>query len=640
MQYKNYILFIISWTWAIQLYSQELPDSTIYLNELDVNASRISAGLPGFKSTEFDSTTLKSNALNNLSDLLSNESSVFIKSYGQGSLASSSFRGGSAYHTAIIWNGISIINPLNGQLDLSLIPVAIADNITMQYGGSSSLFGSGAVAGSIHLDYNPEINNEFKTNLSLSQGSYKNYKQQLGIDLSKKRIATSLTLFNNQSKNNFSYENTYSGEYNREKLTHAEISNRALISNTQLRLTNDQILSMHAWIQTTDRNIPPTLLQDQSKAKEKDNSLRFNSEWKYQKPRKIIAVRAALLNDKINYTDLLTNTGDKSKTVQFVSEGELKLVPNHFNSFFIGINNTYIRAKHPAIISHNVQNRFTLFASYQFKSKNQRFISLVAAREEIVNNKIIPFTYSFGSQYLLAEWINIRANISKVYRLPTLSDLYWVPGGNAHLDPEDGYTMEGGMHLTLKMGKLKIESDLSLFSRKIDNWIIWLPGIRYWSPQNMLKVWSRGVETNNQINYKSGKTKFVLDILTSYVRSTNERATSENDRSLHMQLIYTPVYSGALKLTIQYSNTIFCYRHNYTGYRYVSTDNIQYLAPYDLGSLYLAWMHNYNKWDTKIFIQFNNIWNKQYQVISNRAMPGINFEAGMNIQWIKSFIKQ
>ena len=100
-----------------------------------------------------------------------NESPIFIKSYGLGSLATTSFRGGSASHTAILWNGFNLGSPMNGQLDLSLVPVSLANNVSIQYGGAGALWGSGAVGGAILLNSEPEFDQGLTVDAGTAFGS-------------------------------------------------------------------------------------------------------------------------------------------------------------------------------------------------------------------------------------------------------------------------------------------------------------------------------------------------------------------------------------------------------------------------------------------------------------------------------------
>src|SRR5665213_1406037 len=128
-------------------FSQEHKDSIKQLPVVEVSSSRLNTFASGNKSETFDSTLLNHYSTGNLADLLANESQVFIKSYGLGSLAMSSFRGAGAEQTAVLWNGFNLQSPMNGLLDLSLVPINFMDEVRLQYGGAGALWGSGAVGG-------------------------------------------------------------------------------------------------------------------------------------------------------------------------------------------------------------------------------------------------------------------------------------------------------------------------------------------------------------------------------------------------------------------------------------------------------------------------------------------------------------
>ena len=108
---------------------------TVRLYEVEVAAPRLVGVNVGAHVVVLDSATLARHATTDLGTLLGNESSVFIKNYGPGSLATTAFRGGSASHTAVLWNGFNIGSPMNGQLDLSLVPVFAANDMRIEHGG-------------------------------------------------------------------------------------------------------------------------------------------------------------------------------------------------------------------------------------------------------------------------------------------------------------------------------------------------------------------------------------------------------------------------------------------------------------------------------------------------------------------------
>ena len=76
----------------------------------------------GTQQTKFDSVVLKENIALSMADILTFNSSIFVKSYGRATLSTVSFRGTSPSHTQVTWNGMRINNPMLGMTDFSMIP--------------------------------------------------------------------------------------------------------------------------------------------------------------------------------------------------------------------------------------------------------------------------------------------------------------------------------------------------------------------------------------------------------------------------------------------------------------------------------------------------------------------------------------
>ena len=375
------------------------------------------------------------------------------------------------------------------------------------------------------------------------------------------------------------------------------------------------------------------MLQLSNKSKQADNDFRITSEWKYEKNKITSYIRAAYFNEALVYSDAIYHLADTSRSESIITEAEAKINLSHFNSVNIGINNTFVNGITSGYSGNRHQNRTAFFASYSYASKNEKLKTNISGRLEFLQNVFAPFTFSLGADYQFTKWLTGKTNIAKVYRVPTFNDLYWVPGGNQNLLPENGYSEDAGLNFHFKNKTIAFTTDVAVFNRSIKNWIIWLPGISYWKPQNIKDVWSRGIETNNTFSIKIRKAKISFSMLKSYVVSTNEQLTSGNDASKGKQLIYVPMYSGMAKVSLEYHDFILSYRHNYTGYRYTAADNTQFLNPYDLGSAYVSCKIPMKNTSANFFFQANNIWNKEYQVLLNRAMPQQNFTAGISFEF-------
>ncbi len=80
---------------------------------------------------------MKENIAFSMADILTFNSSVFVKSYGRATLSTVAFRGTSPSHTQVTWNGMRINNPMLGMTDFSTIPSYFIDDASLLHGTSS-----------------------------------------------------------------------------------------------------------------------------------------------------------------------------------------------------------------------------------------------------------------------------------------------------------------------------------------------------------------------------------------------------------------------------------------------------------------------------------------------------------------------
>ena len=83
-----------------------------------------------------------------------------------------------------------------------------------------------------------------------------------------------------------------------------------------------------------------------------------------------------------------------------------------------------------------------------------------SVRQEWVNTTKVPLTWTLGIDYYLKQWLKLKANASRLYRIPTLNDLFWKEGGNQNLLPENGYAFESGIQFILPKNKKKYSLEL------------------------------------------------------------------------------------------------------------------------------------------------------------------------------------
>lgn len=621
-------------------------DTIKALKTVEVSAPLVRALSTGNRIQVFDSTLLKRYVASNLGELLTAESDVYVKSYGLGTLATTSIRGGGSNHTIILWNGFNLQNPMYGPQDLSLMGINFFNEVMVQYGSAGATWGSGAVGGAIHLNNTAVYNKGISVATGATIGSFADKQQHASIEWSKKRFISSVKITNHTAKNNFPFLNATLTE---QRQTNAELKQVGFLNENYFQINANQKINVRFWYQNASRNIPPSLGQVENFSNQKDESYRVTSEWQRSSERFLLTVRAGHFYESLIYNDTFNLIHSLSRSRVTIAEAEGKFYLTNLSTLTFALNDTYTDGYSTGYKKNVYQNRTALIASYKIHTKKSTWNGFLNIRKEIINpdngevDTIIytpfnspsirtkasqPFTYSIGGDGRLFKCISLNISVAQHYRIPTFNDLYWEKGGNINLKPENGWGEEVGISIKQKIHKLDISANASLFNRVINNWILWRPISDNWSPENIMKVWSRGAEYRLTLTYPVRKITFTFNVLWNYTVSTTVNSKAKNENSIGKQLIYTPMYKGNGSISIMYKKFTITYNQKYVGYTYISNDNKYYLNPYLIGNIRLSQLLTISEFKLQVFASANNLFNSRYEVIKSRPMPGRNYQIG------------
>lgn len=608
------------------------------LQTVEVSTSRLLWSQLGKRIIKFDSLILPHYQYQSLSDILSAQSPVFIKSYGPGALASSSLRGGSASQTAILWNGFNINHPMLGQSDFSQIPVFFFDAVEIELGSAPALHGSGVINGSVQLSNTHHFQNTLKTTLQLGSGSFGMRKTGAGIQYSTYRFSSQTRFFYQQAQNNFRFLND-SGKT--ETRTHNYFNTKGVLQDFSWLINAKNKLDVSFWYNQFDRELPrPPGSKSESKASQYDKNIRGSVNWTYLFQRTRLNLRQGIFSDALNYTDSLAGIFSKSLGLSSVSEIEANTQFSEWLRLFMGTQFMLQNAQNTNYGSiHQSPKRAAIVGGLQLNTPNKKYIFSSSIRQEYSSLLPVPLTGHISIVANPHHALGLKWNAARVYRLPTLNDWYWQPGGNPDLKPEQGYSTDGSLIFQARIRTVSVRFTGSLFYKNIHNWIIWLPKTTYTSPDNILNVKSRGGETHTEIGYRHQSFYVHLGIQTTYVLSTVESSHLKEDESVGKQLIYTPRYTGNGNLSIGYKKASLLFNHLYTGYRFTSSDNSTWLNPYQVSSLKIRYTQAFRHLELTVYGALNNLFNTDYEIIQNYPTPLLHYEAGLTIQYVKPINK-
>ncbi|TAE46282.1 MAG: TonB-dependent receptor [Bacteroidetes bacterium] len=362
--------------------------------------------------------------------------------------------------------------------------------------------------------------------------------------------------------------------------------------------------------------------------------------WKRKTARTETQARLAWLNERIEYQDSVSKTDSRSRARTLVGELEVHARPYPGTYLEAGWQSLHIQAFTNTYGSLDpVQYRQAAYASWQQQLFRERAQASLSLRQEWRRGAPTPLMPAAGISYRLTPRLSLSARGSRNYRLPTLNDLYWNPGGNPNLRPEDSWSAEAGATYSIlpHPGKWRLSGQSQLYSSRTRDWIIWLPEGSYWTPQNLQRVWARGIEQAFHLERDLDRCQLFADLRYTYCRSTQQQAIRENDASLHKQLIYVPVHQGHINLGVTGKSYTLIYEQGFTGKRFTSSDNYGSLPAFATGNLFFSLQKclaipRSRKIALGISLRCDNLWNARYQVVAGRPMPGRNYLASLSVR--------
>lgn len=607
--------------WGLPAFGQVL-DTTIQLPEVEVGAMWVSPSTIGSYSQHLDTLSVPIILLEDVGNALALSGQVFIKDYGPGQLVSLSQQGGGANQTAILWNGIPIQNPFLGQNDLRLLPVF--GQTVLSGPGSASDLASGDLAGVLQIGNDLGIDERLQWTLSGGFGQFGRYSAATTLTAGKEAWSNRTQLLYQDHRNNFTFEDLRGREQTQD---HARFRQGQVLQENRWSPSDKHVLDLRVWYLNAHREIPPVLGQQSSEAVQDDQSLRIQLGWKGMFQKWTVRAKTAYLDDHLDYTDAGASIFSKSRSGTSWNElsGQYPLGKRSLIS--MGGRLSLVQGSSSNIELAQRETRPALSFSWRYQSLEELFKLRLRLRQEWRNGEAAPFSPYLGMEWKLLPAIRWTGSATYAYRLPTFNDLYWEPGGNPDLLPEQGWAIQSGLGGALSIEQVQLEGGVDFFSRWVSDWIQWLPdqGL-IWRPENVKQVWSRGIETQASILWEAWDQGFIY-VKGSYrwTRSTEEEVASGLSRQEGAQIIYVPIHQGGIQGKVSWKKVGFTYIHQVVGQVFTLADNSEILPAYSTGQLTASYDWSTSKLGAKLLLSLNNLWGESYQVVAGRPMPGRSF---------------
>ena len=533
-----------------------------------------------------DQNAIKKNPALNLSDLIQQDPSVYVKqSGGMGQISEIGLRGTKAVHTLVLKDGAR----LNSQNELGPLYPAYLDTSDVQQieilkGPASVQYGSDAIGGVVQLISKKPVKSGAE--LTGIYGEHNTYKTIVKADLvtdqgfyaqvGGQRLESDGTrIFESQDKSdNASYDqkgyNAKVGYFQENKIdASASISEN---KGTSI-FSNDYITN------TAPRNFVNRVIN----AKVDYNILQ----------NLILGAHFANVQDKQDVPSYFTqyNTENNQSDLNL----KWKFTPNQ--NILVGA--TYNDANYKTSSIKNQDQSVNSTGYYlQHQFKNELFDTQVGLRVE--DNELFgSHTVGQGAiRYHFLPNASVYANIGSAFRAPTLNELYSQWGGNENLEPEESISYELGFDYAITDN---LATSFSVYRTNVDNLIVYSDSMN----QNV----GEANFTGGEAGLKWKQDDLFLATEYAYVETEN-KATG-------LEIAYRPkqtlTFTAGLENAVYGLSTSLIARSHANASNNANSVKVPGYATVDFNAYW-----NINP-TVKVFTNIQNLWDNQYHQVSRSA---------------------
>ena len=585
----------------------------------------------------------KSNA-STITEVLQKKAGLNVKNYGgYGNTSAVYIRGMSGDAVAILVDGVQVNSAQSGEFDLSHLSLTDVEKIEIVKGGSDTKYNiSGACGGVINIITQKAPQSGWKvfgsiSNLSYYPGQYyykknKNKTQTAAMDLfDTQEISTGFSLGNeiiyssvngtiHRAGNHFLYKDD---SYKIRRRINNEVYDAVGNASFRFSLPYDIQLMITDNFYYGDKNIPGVMTSTVT-GKQKDL---FNKTAVMLKLEKVGTerVKTELLTsykfDQIDYEEPGTDSLHQLHTVNIINRWDfdvtnwLKLSTDGDFTF------NYLDSTDCGKIT-----RFDGGASVTADFSIGNHVQLIPSTKLVYYKEYPIVIPKVGALFFLPAGFTIKANFYRMFKQPSINQLYWGESasakGNPDLRCEDGW----GGDVILEYEKSGIlKADSSFYVNYYMDKIQWSTNSAgQWTPTNIGKALYFGSDNSLSTDLPTFVQfgldyHFVLTYLLGYGLSLED----------NRRIMYTPVHSLSFHVDFSWKTGLISLIGKYTSERFTSNLNISSLAPYF--TFDVSFEQNIGKYFT-VFAAVKNMLNAYYFETEGYPMPGGSVTVGVRVQ--------
>ena len=239
-----------------------------------------------------------------------------------------------------------------------------------------------------------------------------------------------------------------------------------------------------------------------------------------------------------------------------------------------------------------------------------------------------------GLSWTISRGLHFRASIKDGFRMPTFNDLYYSRVGNVDLKPERAFMSNLGLTYTGNIGTATLSITLDGYCNLIRDKIVATPTMFIWKMRNVGEVVMSGADVTVACRRRIWS-DIVMNLEGAYSLQYALDVTDAHSKSYQHQIPYTPRHCGSANCILETPWADFSYTLTAVGKRYDKAQNLStnMLQPYFDHGICIGRSFTFRPCRLHIDIQGQNLGNMNYEVISHYPMPGRSFRVTLKYNY-------
>jgi len=564
---------------------------------------------------------------------------IAIRDYGgAGGMKTVSVRGLGSRHTGVALDGLLLPDAQSGQIDLQQFQISEISSLSLSIGGLSDIFqparnlSSGSL---LSIDTGDAMDNS----VTMQVGSWGYISPSARVHHNINNVSLELQGGYTKAENNYPFTIVNGVDTHRENRSNSRLSQGNLNGSVLWHIMPESIIKTSIRLFDDDRQLPGLV---RLYTNENDETLRDRGVLAQTMLITPLASRLWLKSGvRWNWTQQIYHNGIPSGGIkseryinrEYYATSALLYQPLKGLDFDYSMD-YFHNAMTTTLAANPNPKRNSWLQSLSGKWTNDHFsvLALVLTSNIDSEHHWSP-SVSVSYKPFLRHDFRMRFSAKDIFRMPSMTELYYYHIGSPSLKPENTKQLNLGVTFQKTISSISVESTADIYINKVEDKIVAIPfNMFVWRYMNVESVLGRGADVTASLSYETAHIgSFSLSANYSYQRIGMKDVVV--DKYEDYQIAYIPEHSGSA--TFAWLNPWCNISATLTGAskQWTTNEHNASIPAYRevALSLYRSFLLGKQMFDCSVAVQ--NLFNNEYCLIAHYPMPGRNVKMSITYKF-------